>query len=267
MYGYIYKVTNKTTGKVYIGKHLGDKFDQSYYGSGKEIIKDVESLGKDQFERELICTAEDRDTLNQLEQENISKAFEETNGNIYNQASGGDGGDVFRYASDEVKRQFVEKMTKINRERCGSEEFRRATGIRMREKYSDPEERRILGEKVRKTWNTEKMKQEQSQRLKEFYKTHTCDKSHQFKKTRLTINGEERVFECQKDALSFLKSEWHIDLGRPDVKRIKQLTSEGKSYRPRKYNKFAGLNSIQIETIQKGSVETKGDECNPVGQK
>ena len=37
MFGYIYKTTNLINGKIYIGQHKSEVFDNSYYGSGKLI--------------------------------------------------------------------------------------------------------------------------------------------------------------------------------------------------------------------------------------
>ena len=83
--GYVYNITNLTTGRQYIGKKLS-KFSKTkiktvtlkngtkkkkkirsqvdsdwltYYGSSVELLSDVEKLGKDQFKREILyfCTS------------------------------------------------------------------------------------------------------------------------------------------------------------------------------------------------------------------
>jgi len=78
--GFVYLITNMTTGRMYIGKKLA-KFSKTtqrtvklkngtkkkkkirtkvdsdwrdYYGSSPELSKDVESLGKDNFSREIL---------------------------------------------------------------------------------------------------------------------------------------------------------------------------------------------------------------------
>ena len=70
-YGFVYLITNNTTGKKYIGKKLfysqkqrqvkGKKKKykvesdwKDYYGSNEELIKDVELLGRDSFTRKII---------------------------------------------------------------------------------------------------------------------------------------------------------------------------------------------------------------------
>lgn len=40
-WGYIYKITDNTNGKCYIGQHLGTEFDPNYFGSGKYITRVV----------------------------------------------------------------------------------------------------------------------------------------------------------------------------------------------------------------------------------
>lgn len=70
-YGFVYKITNLTNGKKYIGKKFfyssktkqvkgkKKKFKvfsdwQTYYGSNEELKKDVIIHGKEKFEREII---------------------------------------------------------------------------------------------------------------------------------------------------------------------------------------------------------------------
>tara|TARA_R110002020_G_scaffold424173_2_gene633343 strand:+ start:73 stop:513 length:441 start_codon:yes stop_codon:yes gene_type:complete len=49
---HIYKITNKTNGKVYIGQHNGSNPD--YFASGSLIKRLVYELGEENFEREII---------------------------------------------------------------------------------------------------------------------------------------------------------------------------------------------------------------------
>lgn len=73
--GFVYLITNTLTGRMYVGKKGFSSRKQkqvkgkkkrfsvesdwkSYYGSNAELVSDVESLGKDQFHREILylCT-------------------------------------------------------------------------------------------------------------------------------------------------------------------------------------------------------------------
>lgn len=50
MYGYVYKTTNIINGKMYIGQHKSEKFDESYKGSGVILTKALEKYGKKEEE-------------------------------------------------------------------------------------------------------------------------------------------------------------------------------------------------------------------------
>ena len=67
--GYIYKITNRNTGKVYIGKHTlfanGKLLKVDYWGSGIYITNAIKSEGKKAFKREaLYWTDNDEDLCN-----------------------------------------------------------------------------------------------------------------------------------------------------------------------------------------------------------
>jgi hypothetical protein len=83
-YGFVYQITNLTNDKKYIGKKLfysaktkqvkGKKkrykvFSdwQTYYGSSDELKKDVLSLGRDNFSREIIHLCKSKGECNYLE--------------------------------------------------------------------------------------------------------------------------------------------------------------------------------------------------------
>lgn len=74
MYGYIYKTTDLTNGKIYIGQHKSDTFvAESYVGSGiilRNIKKSLEQSGlsvKDRFKTELIEECSSDEELNERE--------------------------------------------------------------------------------------------------------------------------------------------------------------------------------------------------------
>lgn len=91
MYGYIYKTTNLINGKIYIGQHKADKFDLSYYGSGKHLINAINYYGVNNFKCELIEWCETQSVTNSRERYWI-KYYNSRNKDIgYNITEGGEG--------------------------------------------------------------------------------------------------------------------------------------------------------------------------------
>ena len=117
MYGYIYKVTNKLNGLIYIGKRKSSRFIESYFGSGKLIKEAVALYGVHNFILEKIQEAETKDELDELEKYYIDY-YNSTDRSIgYNITCGGDGGDTFSNAPQEAKDERVRKMSQVSKDR------------------------------------------------------------------------------------------------------------------------------------------------------
>jgi group I intron endonuclease len=93
MYGYIYKITNKFNGKIYIGKRARKKFEEGYWGSGTLITKAINKYGKDNFTREVLEWCETKELLCSREQFYIIE-YNCRVPNGYNIAPGGEGGGI-----------------------------------------------------------------------------------------------------------------------------------------------------------------------------
>ena len=93
--GYIYKTTNLTNGRIYIGRRKGE-FAPQYLGSGLIIQRAIEKEGKHNFKLEVIVYANDKARLDELEKQYI-KEYRDKFGKrfLYNIADGGEGGNVF----------------------------------------------------------------------------------------------------------------------------------------------------------------------------
>ena len=91
-YGYIYKTTNLTNGKFYVGKHRRSTFDFNYFGSGVLIQKALKKEGKKNFLCEVLEWCETPEQLNERERFWVEElnARDLTIG--YNLCAGGMGG-------------------------------------------------------------------------------------------------------------------------------------------------------------------------------
>lgn len=91
MYGYIYKLTDKKSNKIYIGAKTGSKIIPSYFGSGSKWNKEVISKCNPEtdIDREILQKCDTVEELNQAEQYWINY-FDSTNPDIgYNILKGG----------------------------------------------------------------------------------------------------------------------------------------------------------------------------------
>jgi len=265
MIGYIYKTTNLVNNKCYIGKHESSEYDQKYFGSGKILRRSIDKYGIHNFVNEIIDTADTYEELNDKEKYYIAKYKELYGKDCYNIASGGDGGDVFKYQTSEEKQIFVDKMTEINRQRCGTEEFKRQLSEATKKRYSDAEERKAHSEKIRSVWSDEELRKRQSDILKEYYSNHEHDCSFNYIPCVFELNGTRIEFESIKDLRKFLVDEYQYN---PDRRTFMKLMENGKMgipYKPFHKNntKLQKLNGMLIYKLDK-SVETNGDECSRV---
>lgn len=95
MFGYIYKTTHISTGKIYIGLHKRSTFDESYMGSGTKILAAMKEFGKEDFVCELIDTADSQYELNIKEMYWIDYYKSQDDDIGYNAAPGGEWGCTF----------------------------------------------------------------------------------------------------------------------------------------------------------------------------
>ena len=88
-YNYIYLITNKINGKIYIGKHSTDNLNDGYMGSGRLIKKAIQKYGIENFIKEYLAFCDSEDALNYLEKFYIKKYKAKEVG--YNLTDGGEG--------------------------------------------------------------------------------------------------------------------------------------------------------------------------------
>lgn len=109
-YGFIYLTTNLISEKKYIGMHKGVASD-NYLGSGKLLIRAIKKYGKENFSREILAYAKDKEELGKLEKHYIELYNATLNSNFYNIHPGGFGGSCMDVWDEERKKEYKEKMS------------------------------------------------------------------------------------------------------------------------------------------------------------
>lgn len=99
-YGYIYKITNRTNGKIYIGQKKGSTVVPSYWGSGVYISSAIKKYGLECFTREILEWCDTREVLSEREKFWIAEFKSNIRGVGYNLTSGGDGTSGYRWSNE-----------------------------------------------------------------------------------------------------------------------------------------------------------------------
>lgn len=192
MYGYIYKTTDTSNGKIYIGQHKSDVFDKSYFGSGI-IIKSIKKKRKYDLTTEVIEWCTTQSELDDREKYWIS-ASNSTNPNIgYNINKGQPTGGAGR----------KNKGTKRTPEQCKkiSETTKEAMkNPEIRKKMSDVHKGRCDGEK--NGFFGKQHTDEQKKRWSEQRKGKQSNGSNP--SAKVVINSQNGMkWECMKDCADY----------------------------------------------------------------
>lgn len=130
--GYIYKTTNLANGKIYIGKHNRESFDEKYYGSGTMLKRAITKYGIDNFSVEIIDWYSTPDEQVTLERKYI-RDFNSTDNSIgYNISEGGEGGDPTKGMSPEQYAQWINNLSESHKGYVHSEEWKQKMSERFK---------------------------------------------------------------------------------------------------------------------------------------
>ena len=189
---FIYITTNKVNGKKYIGQHTGSLNDE-YVGSGELLKRAIKKHGKENFVREILAIAEDKEALDVLEKYYIEKHNAIANSLFYNLTEGGTGGDTLKHLSagqlaerSEKIKQYFQKMPQEEKLKLSNQRSRSVTAARKDPKV---EARRIA--KLKETCQAKS-----PDRIKEEYKTRSGGNAYCAKHVKTPL-GE---FDCAKHA-------------------------------------------------------------------
>ena len=91
---YLYRITNKVNGKIYVGVHKTRNLDDGYMSSGKIIVAAINKYGIENFEKEILEYFDNAASMFEREKEIVNEDFLERN-DVYNLRRGGYGGFEF----------------------------------------------------------------------------------------------------------------------------------------------------------------------------
>jgi len=106
----IYQITNLVNGKIYIGRHITNKVDDGYMGSGNEIQKAQSKYGIENFQREILFDFNNAQDMIDKENELLSEEFVKRK-DVYNIVVGGSSGMIGKTHDERVRQILREANT------------------------------------------------------------------------------------------------------------------------------------------------------------
>lgn len=116
MFFYLYKITNKVNGKIYVGVHKTQNLDDGYMGFGAIIQRAIKKHGLENFEKVILETFENQESMYAREKEVVTDEFLARE-DVYNLRCGGFGGwdfinndEEFRILKNQKAREQTNKV-------------------------------------------------------------------------------------------------------------------------------------------------------------
>jgi hypothetical protein len=176
MFFTVYQITNKSNGKIYIGKHQTKDLNDDYMGSGKRLRSAIEKYGIENFTKEILFQFDNEADMNSKEAELVTEEFclrEDT----YNLCPGGKGGWGYINNNDEI----VSKRDTYENKLLG----RIAANKTIEQKYGSLSElARVAGSKGNKVYS-EKYKNDKVFRDEMINKLKLANEKSQSEESRL----------------------------------------------------------------------------------
>lgn len=172
---YVYKITNKLNGKIYIGvRSCACDIDKDpYMGSGRGLREDIEKIGAHNFKKDIIKICEDRESALELERELVDHDFINRS-DTYNLILGGRGGCNWDTINEEKIKDIKQRISDAGKGRKFTEEHKKKLGDSRRGKTIPKEVR----EKISKTLTGTVMAQEIRDKISRSHKGVKKTKEH-----------------------------------------------------------------------------------------
>lgn len=170
---YLYKITNKVNGKIYVGVHKTKDMDDGYMGSGKVIKSAIEKYGLDNFDKTIMETFDSSEKMFDREKEIVTEEFLDRD-DVYNLRRGGNGG------FDYINATKSEEDKRAHRSAGG--------------KVSGPRSIRLTHEKRRKngSYATEKNIFKNAEFQRTMSNRSLTDEAKAKRKSTMSINGHSK---------------------------------------------------------------------------
>ena len=236
--GYVYKITNKLTGKIYIGKRQRCIFDQNYWGSGTYITRAIKKYGKENFDREVIEWCSSIDLLVEREIYWIDK-LDSRNPDIgYNLAKGGIGssGSTWSEESREKLRKYRGPASPHWGKHLSEEHKQHLSEAHKGKKLSEEHKQKISESNKGKTFS-EETREKISQKLKGVPKG-VGEKNPNYGK-RMTAEQRTEHSQKIKEALSS-----------PEVRARMSESHKGKKKPKEQIEKIRAANTGKKRTLE-----------------
>lgn len=117
---------------------------------------------------------------------------------------------MFRYSTKKDKELFVDKMTKINKERCNTKEFKDNMALKTKNRFKDENIREEHSIKIRKAWSDPILRKKQSDKIKQWYAKQDSPVCRNGSPCMITLNGETKVFDMVKDCQEYIKNKYGV---------------------------------------------------------
>ena len=127
----IYKITNLLNNKIYIGLNKTYDINDDYMGSGKNIKKEIELFGIENFKKEILFDFDNKDDMIKKEAELVNEEFLKRD-DVYNIVLGGNAG----WNKDAIKFGKLGALA-LYEKRKNDEEFNRFYLQRLKNSLND----------------------------------------------------------------------------------------------------------------------------------
>ena len=162
MFYLIYKITNKTNGKFYIGAHKTKNIDDGYMGSGKYLKSAIKKYGIENFEKIILCYCNTQKEMYEKESELV-----ELSEQSYNLKKGGLGGwdhitkDHWIHQSEHSHRMIEARTKKLKTDENYRKSFSEKVSNGLKKKYeTDEDYKKKAVDRITKVWIGKKHKDE-----------------------------------------------------------------------------------------------------------